>query len=577
MTEALKNSLNLSNEFRLKELNDPINYQVSLRDSVPEISEVPTRFTYKERKIKERDSFGGYRYYSDTLKKRKNPTEEYRKKLEEELIKKKKMLSEYEANGGQLSQEQLNSLKKENLKSKNSFPNTLHQFNYYSSSYFNDINSLNDLNLNTKNVEYFKDLSANENLLKVLDSQVDLLKRKGNEQFKKISLSDDYDHLLKTKKYQRLLQNQENGLEEPGVYSQFLAANDNRVQTLKHVITQDKPEYIPLEDLNKIKEEHQKELLDIEDEYYGRKKISEEELMRLKEEKKKLKRLKELDNMIKRPGYNNDKPLEEQDLDFINKYNNYLINKQGNIYKIGYEEEWNTTKVKSQNANGVIDRKDGLPGYLDQDDYKLYYYDINEEGGELNFERPLKTHKHLGRENTLKRTFRNEPGYEKTKGKFYTSGSMPDLINVNNNINNININNSFNGENNKLKIINEKNDNNKNYEEDEMDQKFVEKNEQFIKLIFKMLSKNEKGEVPKNKIITDMKLDDNSIKELGFKNKEDFEKKLNKYPSKNKDFMTEDEFHNFLIQKTEQLKPKDKNLNENEIPNLNINNINKRE
>ena len=577
MTEALKNSLNLSNEFRLKELNDPINYQVSLRDSVPEISEVPTRFTYKERKIKERDSFGGYRYYSDTLKKRKNPTEEYRKKLEEELIKKKKMLSEYEANGGQLSQEQLNSLKKENLKAKNSFPNTLHQYNYYSSSYFNDINSLNDLNLNTKNVEYFKDLSANENLLKVLDSQVDLLKRKGNEQFKKISLSDDYDHLLKTKKYQRLLQNQENGLEEPGVYSQFLAANDNRVQTLKHVITQDKPEYIPLEDLNKIKEEHQKELLDIEDEYYGRKKISEEELMRLKEEKKKLKRLKELDNMIKRPGYNNDKPLEEKDIDFINKYNNYLINKQGNIYKIGYEEEWNTTKVKSQNANGVIDRKDGLPGYLDQDDYKLYYYDINEEGGELNFERPLKTHKHLGRENTLKRTFRNEPGYEKTKGKFYTSGSMPDLINVNNNINNININNSFNGENNKLKIINEKNDNNKNYEEEELNQKFVEKNEQFIKLIFKMLSKNEKGEVPKNKIITDMKLDDNSIKELGFKNKEDFEKKLNKYPSKNKDFMTEDEFHNFLIQKKEQLKPKDKNLNENEIPNLNINNINKKE
>ena len=568
MTEALKNSLNLSNEFRLKELNDPINYKVSLRDSVPELSEIPSRFTYKERKIKERDSFGGYRYYSDNLKKRKNPTEEYRKQLEEELIKKKKMLSEYEANGGQLSQEQINT-----IKNGNSFPNTLNQFNFFSSSYFNDINDIN-----TKDVEYFKNLSANENLIKVLDSQVDLLKKRGNEQFKKISLSDDYDHLLKTKKYGRILKNQEMGLEEPGVYSQFLAANENRVQTLKHVITQDKPEYIPLEDLNKIKEEHQKELLDIEDEYYGRKKVSEEELIRIKEEKKKLKRLKELDNMIKRPGYNNDKPLEEKDIDFINKYNNYLINKQGNIYKIGYEEEWNTTKVKSQNANGVIDRKDGLPGYLDQDDYKLYYYDINEEGGELNFERPLKTHKHLGRENTLKRTFRNEPGYEKTKGKFYTSGSMPDLINVNNNINNININNSFNGENNKLKIINEKNDNNKNYEEEEeLNQKFVEKNEQFIKLIFKMLSKNEKGEVPKNKIITDMKLDDNSIKELGFKNKEDFEKKLNKYPSKNKDFMTEDEFHNFLIQKKEQLKPKDKNLNENEIPNLNINNINKKE
>ena len=567
MTEALKNSLNLSNEFRLKELNDPINYKVSLRDSVPELSEIPSRFTYKERKIKERDSFGGYRYYSDNLKKRKNPTEEYRKQLEEELIKKKKMLSEYEANGGQLSQEQINT-----IKNGNSFPNTLNQFNFFSSSYFNDINDIN-----TKDVEYFKNLSANENLIKVLDSQVDLLKKRGNEQFKKISLSDDYDHLLKTKKYGRILKNQEMGLEEPGVYSQFLAANENRVQTLKHVITQDKPEYIPLEDLNKIKEEHQKELLDIEDEYYGRKKVSEEELIRIKEEKKKLKRLKELHNMIQRPGYNNDNPLEEQDYDFINKYNNYLINKQGNIDKIGYEEEWNTTKVKSQNANGIIDRKDGLPGYLDQDDYKLYYYDINEEGGELNFERPLKTHKHIGRENTLKRTFRNEPGYEKTKGKFFSSGSMPNMFN------NINIkdnsNNLINGVN-KLRIINDKKnvieDDNDNYdEENELDTKLEEKNEQFIKLIFKMLSKNEKGEVPKNKIIKDMKLDENSMKELGFQSKEDFEKKLNKYPSKNKDFMTEEEFHNFLLQKKKKIKPK-KNLKEKEIPNLNIN-INKKE
>ena len=549
MTEALKNSLNLSNEFRLKELNDPINYKVSLRDSVPELSEVPSRFTYKERKIKERDSFGGYRYYSDNLKKRKNPTEEYRKQLEEELIKKKKMLSEYETNGGQLSQEQINT-----IKNGNSFPNTLNQFNFFSSSYFNDINDIN-----TKDVEYFKNLSANENLIKVLDSQVDLLKKRGNEQFKKISLSDDYDHLLKTKKYGRILKNQEMGLEEPGVYSQFLAANENRVQTLKHVITQDKPEYIPLEDLNKIKEEHQKELLDIEDEYYGRKKVSEEELIRIKEEKKKLKRLKELHNMIQRPGYNNDNPLEEQDYDFINKYKNYLINKQGNIDKIGYEEEWNTTKVKSQNANGIIDRKDGLPGYLDQDDYKLYYYDINEEGGELNFERPLKTHKHIGRENTLKRTFRNEPGYEKTKGKFFSSGSMPNMFN-NINIKDNNNNNLINGVN-KLRIINDKKnvieDDNDNYdEENELNTKLEEKNEQFIKLIFKMLSKNEKGEVPKNKIIKDMKLDENSMKELGFQSKEDFEKKLNKYPSKNKDFMTEEEFHNFLLQKKKKIKPK---------------------
>ena len=105
--------------------------------------------------------------------------------------------------------------------------------------------------------------------------------------------------------------------------------------------------------------------------------------------------------MIRRPGYNNDKPLEKEDYEFINKYNNYLINKQNNYDKIGYEEEWNTTKVKSQNANGIVNRTDGLPGYLDQDDYKLYYYDISDVPGELNFERPLKIHKHIGKENTL--------------------------------------------------------------------------------------------------------------------------------------------------------------------------------
>ena len=264
----------------------------------------------------------------------------------------------------------------------------------------------------------------------------------------------------------------------------------------------------------------------------------------------------------KGPGYNNDKPLEEQDYDFINKYNNYLINKQGNIYKIGYEEEWNTTKINSKNANGIIDRKDGLPGYLDQDDYRLYYYDINEEGGELNFERPLKTHKHTGRENTLKRTFRNEPGYQNNKGKFYRTGSMPDMTN------NIKDDNLFN-ETKKLKIINDKNNvkkdentiaketiKNNNSEGNEINKKIKAKNEQFIKLIFGMLSKNQNGEVPKNKILSDMKLDDNSIKELGFRNKEDFENKLKKFPSKKKEFMNEEEFHCFLLQKRKKSKHK---------------------
>ena len=267
----LKDFMNMSNEYRLKQLNDPINYQVSIRGDQEELSEIPLRFMYKNRKIKERDSFGGYRFYSDTLKKRTNPTDEYKKKLEKELLKSKKLLSEYEMNGGHLSQNQINTLKK--------------NINFKKSSSAFNLLDINDIDENAKNIEYSKNISANENLIKVLDAQVNLLKRKSNDQFKEITIiNEGKNSLFKTQRYRNIIDGHENGLEEPKVHGQFLAANNSRVQTLKHVLTQQKPEYIPLEELEKIKQEHEKELLDIEDDYYGRKKISEEEL--LKEKKK---------------------------------------------------------------------------------------------------------------------------------------------------------------------------------------------------------------------------------------------------------------------------------------------------
>ena len=555
MLMDLKNSMNMSNEYQLKQLNDPINYQVSLRGDKEELSEIPLRFMYKDRKIKERDSFGGYRFYSDNLKKRTNPTDEYRKKLEEELLKKKQLLSEYEMNGGHLTQNQIKTLKKNS-----NFTKSNSAFNIF------DMNDISDINENTKNVEYSKNVSANENLIKVLDAQVDLLKRQSNDQIKQLSkMTENKNNLYKIHIYRNMMGDNENGLEEPKVHSQYLAINNNRVQTFKHVLTQDKPEYIPLEELEKIKQENEIELLDKEDDYYGRKKISKEEILRRQEEKKRYLRAKQLNNMIKRPGYNNDKPLDQKDYEFINKYNNYLINKQNNFDKIGYEEEWNTTKVKSQNANGIVDRKDGLPGYLDQDDHKLYYYDINEGQGELNFERPLKIHKHIGKENTLKRTFRNEPGYENTKGHFYRTGSAPDLNNITDN-NNYYSNFNTNKESNIRDFVNS-GDNaytNKSINLEE------NKNEKFMKLIYGMLTKNENGEVPKNKIIEEMKLDENAIQEIGFIDIEDFQNKLNNFPSKNPDYMTEEEFYNFMLQKNI-LSPITSNVNiyENQLYHIN--------
>jgi hypothetical protein len=423
------------------------------------------------------------------------------------------------------------------------------------------------------NEKYIKNLSANENIIKVLDAQVDLLKKQSNDQFQKLVNNDDNEnsnHLFKTQRYRKFMNiddiNNENGLEEPKVNAQFLAINDSRVQTLKHVYTRKKPEYIPLEELEELKKEHEKEMRDIEDEYYGRKKLSPEELKLRKEQKQKLLREKQLYNMIKRPGYNNDKPLDERDYEFINKYNNYLKNKANSYDKLGYEEEWNYTKIKSQNANGIVDRKDGMTGYIDQDDYKLYYYDIKQGEGEKNFERPLVIHKHLGKENTLKKTYRNEQGYETTIGKLYKTNSVPDFNTFKStNYNKYNYSDNEKNNNDALNIVNngEEVSINKSINFDQYNNNIDDK---FIKLIFGMLTKNKNGEVHKNKLISEMKLKENAFIELGFKNKADFENKLNNFPSKNEEYMTEQEFYSFLLHKSNNkaLSRDNSNININE-------------
>ena len=497
---TLNNSLNLSSVFRSRDLNDPVNYEIELIQNKKEkTSEIPLRYLVKDRKIKEVDAFGGYRFAKENFKKHLNPTDEYKRKvfLEQEILKKKKLLEKY---------------KNLNIKKLNE--------------------SLTEFLSLEKNPDY--EYVPGDDVIKVLDVQRNLLKKKN--EIKKLENEDKTNKIYNNKNKKNYY------LEEPDVDSQFLAANKNRVQIFKHVQTLKKPEYMTIEELEKLKQEHEKNLLEIEDEYYNGKKLSNEEILIQKENKKKLEKLRNLSNKIYRKGYNNENPLDPKDQDFIKKYNNYLLKKSMSYDKIGYEEEWNNTKIKSMNSNGIVDRNDNLPGCLDNDDYRLYYYDINDSGRKLNFERPLKIHIHSGKENTLKRTFRNEPDYENTKGKFYRTASAPDFdnlyekkINNNNDVNNYIIKQNCN----RSVIIDDKNNN----------EMINSKEFSFIKMIYGMLSKNENGDVPKNKIISEMKLDENIIKELGFNNKKDLENKLNNFPTKKSDFMTEDEFTYFLLNK----------------------------
>ena len=525
----LKPSLNMSNQYQSTLLKDPINISINKVREEKTINKIHPRYASKERISKERDYIGSYKIPSDTLKKRTNPTQEYIKKKEEELRKAKQLLEEYERKKAGILKTNVLTMSRENGRT---------EFT---------LQELKDL----ENMDLNEEITVKDDLIKVLDTHVGLLQRKSKEQIEELSKSSK-EYKAKILKNKKILANGE--LEEPDVDNQFLAANNNRIQTLKHVQTQHKPEYIPLEELEKMKLEHEKELLDIEDEYYGRKQISEEELRRRKELEEKMKRQRQLNQMIQRPGYNNDNPLDEKDIAYINKFGNYLLKKNNKYDKLGYEEEWNKTRIKSLNANGLINRTDGLPGYLDIDDYKLYYYDISDQK-KPDFERPLLVHPHTGKESSYKKTFRNEPGYEDTMGKMYST--MPDnkydyyqywdntlkksdkTIPKNFNHKNLTIStgNNYEGFNPQTMF-------NKSIEmENSKD------NSSFLKMIFKMMQKNYQGKTFKNRISFEMKLDDDTVKELGFEDKNDFETKLKNFKTKEPNYMNEEEFITFFLNK----------------------------
>ena len=69
--ELLKPSLNMSNKFQSKNLDDPINISINNNlYSKSTTKDIPIRFSSKERIPKEREFIGSYKIPSDYLKKK---------------------------------------------------------------------------------------------------------------------------------------------------------------------------------------------------------------------------------------------------------------------------------------------------------------------------------------------------------------------------------------------------------------------------------------------------------------------------------------------------------------------------
>jgi hypothetical protein len=573
------NTMNLSSEFIEKSLTDQVQYKIALKN-LSENNDVSQRFLNKERVVRETTSLGGFRIPKETLKKRVNPSE---------LIKDQEFDPYYNASANN------------NFKSQTFQPNNSKLFG----------EPLIDENLP---FDHNKDLGSN--LIDIIDKEVEKLKKESEEHVKVIEMRNN----------SKLNSGPE--IDENKVLTQYLAYNPERFQAIKHVATQFKPEYMSLEELQRLKEEHTKKMIQIENEFFEKKKRDEEnmnrmhkmgedrnfdklysmemkhnqsrkitaeelqEIVRNEEEfikrnqstvnKKEMKQRSKSLKAIKRVGVSVnqvDKKLDKNEQRFVKNYANYMMKKKvGNAYKFhdednnDEEESWNTTKIKSMHARGIVNRPDRLPGHLDNEDYSMYYYSINS-----NTPRSLSI-KSVTNSRSLSKSF------QKVKNKNFNNsverirrdkGTRSDSESVSNS--RANSNDSFHKSKNKnRKTKNYRNNNhhhvpshkknkshyghpknmkaNSSYEKEETYQSNklnMNSHLAFIKLIFNLLDKEKKGIVDKELIARDLNLEENILNDLGFENLQTFKQGLDTFPTQIQGYMSEKELIALLLSRSE--------------------------
>lgn len=160
----------------------------------------------------------------------------------------------------------------------------------------------------------------------------------------------------------------------------------------------------------------------------------------------------------------------------------------------------------------------------------------------------------------MSRTYRNEPNYESTisnNNNYYQDTTMRYAYNKNNNFNGSNSKDLITSLQKDFRKSNRQFDNNDLLRSNSINPSTMYKVDKspspeqlnFIKMIFSMLTKTAQGDAPKRTIPNDMKLDDEMINDLGFTDKIDFNRKLMVYPTKIPNYMNEEEFTLFLLDK----------------------------
>lgn len=547
---------NLSNEFQKHSLDEKLNYDLVLKD-LNVLNEVPRAYLNKQRIIKEQSSVGGFRIPEKMLKKRVDPSEYY------PLVKDK-------------------------------FSHNTHDKFTFNNNFNSSSNNNQPLWSGGENIMsgINEDEPLSDNLISVFESEVMKLKQEAEAKYSNYNKNTTSIDNNPNNKNNNLMENF-NNLNEEKVYNQYLAYNPNRVQAIKHVTTNFKPEYLSLEEIQKQREDHMKILLKTENEFYEKKKKGEqimnlygnnklarnnnletneneqhfdikeiEEALRKEEQEFKNKKLKKIKsgvvksrarsvNKLRKYNDNDEKPLNKYEAKYIKKFMNYILKKkylEANDEDFNDKEDWNKTRVRSVNAKAINTNQEDLPGrmdsgHIDKKDYSLYYLSIDSDSPRSLSLKSGSSRAYSGQKLNRKKikaeqraeTFPVQYGSAHTKFKLGMESNQSNQFAQSKST----LNNVMSTQRNSNNVS----DNNFNHES-------YNSQVSFIRMIFHLLDIDKQGVLEKSKIKTTLNLDSKILEELGFENQEEFLDALLSFPTSNENFINEEEFVGFLLSKS---------------------------
>jgi len=520
------NNFNMSNEFNSNQMRDNINYNLSLKD-LNSMNEIPKVYLNKQRVVKEHDSLGGFKIYEENLKKRVDP-------------------SSYIPSMGMISSSNYTPVNDNFLYSRSNLNQNPENFKQTNSKEM--LSSQNTIvNPYSSTMDYSSPVS--EHLISMFELEVQKLKKEAELKFENASKSS------------ASALNHSKDLKEAKTYNEYLAFSPSRVQQIKHVTTQFKPEYISLEELQKQKDEHLRKLLETENLFYERKKRGDKDIDKYNSlydgniqsnlsnfyndqlnysndinrndiTDKGLSQSQTMKNLngitrrslstgkLQKNKQTDNKPLDQYESTYIRKFMNHIIKKKykmANEQNFTQKDEWNKTKVRSLNIKSVNPESvDGLPGrldsgHLDKKDYSLYYLSI-ESDSPRSLSLKSVSSRSLSGQKLNRRKIRAE---QKMKTNPIQYGSSQKNI--------------------KEEIFESKKDG-------------YDQNVAFAKMIFNLLDVDKTNKLSKTNLNSILNLDMKLLSELGFESKEELIEGLMNFTQD--DEITQSEFVGFLLSRS---------------------------